>query len=147
MSATGIKSMDREVEVAMKWLVDFDEEFAWKDRQKSFQAMRSALHALRDRLTPDEAADLASQLPTFIRGIYYEGYKPSRAPRKDHNEQEFLEHVRQEFKQQPTVDAERIVKCVFSVLARRVSPGEIDDVRQMFPHELRHLWPESGKMN
>ena len=142
MSPTGIRSMDREVNVAMDWLKDVDEELAWEDRQKSFQATRSALHALRDRLTPDEAADLASQLPAFLRGIYYEGYKPSRTPRKDRDVQEFLEHIRQEFKNQPVVDAERIAKCVFSVLSKRVSPGEIDDVKQMFPREMRYLWPE-----
>jgi uncharacterized protein (DUF2267 family) len=30
------------------------------------------LHALRDRLTVEEASDLAAQLPMLIRGLYYE---------------------------------------------------------------------------
>ena len=38
------------------------------------------LHTLRDRLTVDVAAKLAAQLPTLIRGIYYEDWDPSRTP-------------------------------------------------------------------
>jgi uncharacterized protein (DUF2267 family) len=32
-------------------------------------------------------------------------------------------------------------RAVFTVLARRVSEGEIEDVKQVLPAEIRDLWP------
>lgn len=47
-------------------------------RQQGFTIVRSVLQALRDRLTVEEAAEFASQLPQLIRGIYYEESDPAR---------------------------------------------------------------------
>ncbi|QDG53259.1 DUF2267 domain-containing protein [Persicimonas caeni] len=142
MSPTGIKSMDREVNVAMEWIIDAENEFGWDDRQKTFQAVRSTLHALRDRLTLEEAADLGAQLPTFLRGVYFEGFQPQKLPVKDRDVEDFLGHIRQEFKQMPVVDAELIAKKVFKVLCDHVSKGEMEDVIGMLPHDFDYLWEE-----
>src|SRR5262245_17970886 len=37
-----------------------------KNRQRCHQALRAVLLSLRDRLNPDEAADLAAQLPVLV---------------------------------------------------------------------------------
>ncbi len=140
MSTTGIRSMDREINVAMEWIIDFDEELGWDDRQKSFQAVRATFHALRDRLTPDEAANLAAELPTFLRGVYYEGYKPARTPVKMRKPEEFYDRIREKFKQQPIVDSARLASCVFAVLSRRIAEGEIEDLKGMLSENLHHLW-------
>jgi uncharacterized protein (DUF2267 family) len=132
--------MDREVNVAMEWIVDADNEIGWSDRQKTYQAMRSTLHALRDRLTLEEAADLGAQLPTFLRGVYFEGFQPNKLPNRVRDVQQFLDHIRDEFKQTPIVDAEMIAQKVFRVLSRHVSAGEIDDVRGMLPEDFQYLW-------
>jgi uncharacterized protein (DUF2267 family) len=50
------------------------------------------LHALRDRLTVNEAAQFGAQLPMLVRGIYYEGWDPTRLPVKM-NREEFLQRV------------------------------------------------------
>lgn len=140
MSPTGIRSMDREINVAMEWIVDFDEELAWDDRQDTYQAVRATLHALRDRLTIEEAANLSAQLPTFLRGVYYEGYRPDDMPIRYRKPEEFYDRIRAEFQRQPVVDAARITHAVFSVLSRRISGGEIEDVKGMFPKKFQHLW-------
>ncbi len=142
MSATGIRSMDREVNVAMEWIVDADNELGWKDRQKTFQALRSTLHALRDRLTVEEAADLGAQLPTFLRGIYFEGFQPQKMPLKERDVEQFLDHIREEFKRTPIVDAEMIAKKVFNVLSKHVSGGEIEEVKGMLPKSFQYLWED-----
>jgi uncharacterized protein (DUF2267 family) len=137
--------MDREVNVAMEWIVDADNEIGWNDRQKTFQAIRSTLHALRDRLTLEEAADLGAQLPTFLRGVYFEGFQPNKMPRKDKVEQ-FLDRIRHQFRQTPVVDAEMIAQKVFQMLSKHVSPGEIKDVRGMLPEDFQYLWDGQSEL-
>jgi uncharacterized protein (DUF2267 family) len=45
---------------------------------------------LRERLTVDEAAQLAAQLPELLRGVFYEGFDPTRQPEKIGDREEFL---------------------------------------------------------
>ena len=98
------------------------------------------LHALRGRLTVDEAADLSAQLPTLIRGIYYEGWKPAVVPVRERKREQFLSHVRESYKHDESVDVEEVVRAVFRVLTNRISSGEIDDIRHSLPTELSSLW-------
>ncbi len=44
------------------------------DEAAAYSVLRAVLHQLRDRLTPEEAVDLAAQLPLIVRGIYFEGW-------------------------------------------------------------------------
>jgi uncharacterized protein (DUF2267 family) len=74
--------------------------------------LRTYLHALRDRLTVDEAAELAAQLPELIRGIYYEGWDPSKTPVRYEDLADFLD---------------------------RVSAGEIEDIRAQPPENLQPI--------
>jgi uncharacterized protein (DUF2267 family) len=37
-----------------------------------------------------------------------------------------------------------MVRAVFRLLAKRVTSGEIRDVRQMLPSEVREMWPASS---
>jgi uncharacterized protein (DUF2267 family) len=45
------------------------------------------------------------------------------------------------FTKEPDLDAEKIVRGVFNVLSRRVTEGEIEDIKHILPPELRDLWP------
>jgi uncharacterized protein (DUF2267 family) len=41
----------------------------------------------------------------------------------------------------PGDDPEPVVRAVFRVLARRVSEGEIEDVKHGLPAGIREFWP------
>ncbi len=124
------------------WLHEIGHELGWEDPRGAYLALRAVLHALRDRLLANEAADLGAQLPMLVRGLYYQGWKPTNAPRKERHKEQFLAHILHEFRKTPEIlDAEPIARAVFKVLADRVTAGEIDDVRHMLPPELRELWP------
>jgi uncharacterized protein (DUF2267 family) len=114
------------------------------DAHLAYGAMRAVLHALRDRLTVDEAVQLGAQLPMLIRGLYYEGWRPRRKRVKQHKDA-FLDQIRKEFPLGPDcMHPEVIARAVLAVLSRRISPGEVRDVQAVLPVELRALWPGRG---
>jgi len=60
----------RSVDTARRWYDDLAAELGTEDPQYTARALRAVLHALRDRITVEEGAQLAAQLSTLIRGIY-----------------------------------------------------------------------------
>ena len=70
MSTTGLEVFDRTVQKTNSWLHDLMQVLQWADKHKAYLALRATLHALRDRLTVDEVAQLGAQLPMLIRGFY-----------------------------------------------------------------------------
>jgi uncharacterized protein (DUF2267 family) len=123
------------------WLKDLAEELRWEDQHQAYLAFRATLHALRDRLTVEEAAHLGAQLPMLVRGFYYEGWSPAGKPVKERHKEEFCTHVKEYFQNEESIDAENIVRGVFKMLSRRITEGEIEDIKHIMPPELRELWP------
>lgn len=141
MSVTTIPHIEASVHSANAWLKELAQELGWDDRQRAYHALRSVLHALRNRLTVDEAADLGAQLPMLIRGLYYEGWDPSSTPVKERHKEVFLQHIAADFRNDAEAYPEGIAWAVFKVLERHVSSGEIRDVLHILPREIRSLWP------
>jgi uncharacterized protein (DUF2267 family) len=117
-------------------------ELGSQDRHLAYVALRATLHALRDRLTIEEAVHLGAQLPMLIRGFYYEGWTLSGKPGREHRAG-FLSAVRECFGPDVALDPERVARAVLKVLAHHVTAGEIEDVKQLLPKDLRDLWTES----
>jgi len=99
------------------------------------------LHTLRDHLTVEEAMHLGAQMPMLIRGFYYEGWTLTGKPVKERRKEEFLAHIKQAFRDDERIDPEKVVRTVFRVLSRRITEGEIADVKHQLPAALRELWP------
>jgi uncharacterized protein (DUF2267 family) len=137
---TGLEAFDTTIHKTNIWLNDIMYELGWDDRHMAYLGLRTTLHALRDRLTVEETAQFAAQLPMLIRGIYYEGWDPTGKPHKARHKEEFLAPVRDHFRNDPRVDAEEVARAVFKVLTRRISEGEIEDVKHLWPKELNALW-------
>jgi uncharacterized protein (DUF2267 family) len=138
---TGLEVFDTTVHKTNSWLKEVMQEIHRDDRRKAYLAMRATLHALRDRLTVEEVAQLGAQLPMLIRGFYYEGWDPTRKPLKIRDKEEFLGLVAEEFRADDTLNPELIARAIFKVLADRVTAGEIEDVKHVMPAEIRELWP------
>jgi len=129
------------------WVKEASDELRWKDERRAFLALRSVLCALRDRLTIEEAVHLGAQLPTFIRGIYYDGWRPKKDPVRDSTRYGFLGEIQAAFAKthDPNVDSVHIARAIFRLLNRKVSAGEITDVLSTLPQSVRDLWPEMPK--
>jgi len=141
MSATGLDFFDTTVQKTNIWLNDLMKVLGWQDRRKAYLALRATLHALRDRLTVDEVAHLGAQLPMLMRGLYYEGWDPSHKPLRERHKKQFLARIEQEFQGDDCIDPEQLARSVFTMLAMRVTEGEIEDVKHVLPDGVRDLWP------
>jgi uncharacterized protein (DUF2267 family) len=133
----------RMLKKAEVWIGETAEELGWDDHDKAMHALRAVLHALRDRLPLHEAVHLGAQLPTVIRGLYYEGWVPRQTPPKVRTREEFLERVRRPFgPSERSIDPEALARAVFAVIARHVTEGEVSDVRHTLPKPIATLWPD-----
>jgi uncharacterized protein (DUF2267 family) len=140
MVDTGFASFSVTVDKTNRVLRDIEETFGWpkERRNQSYAALRAVLHAIRDRLTVDEAAQVGAQLPMLIRGIYYDGWDPSRTPQKM-SADEFLGHIHQEFPFRVNATAGDLVRTVVRALRRHVSGGEWNDVMAVLPTEFASI--------
>jgi len=127
------------------WLRDLMQELEWQEEHKAYLALRVVLHALRDRLTVVEAAQLGAQLPMLVRGFYFEGWDPTGKPVKERHQTDFLARRSRYFRDEELVIPEKIARAVFKVLAKHVTEGEIEDIKHVIPGELRMLWPKERR--
>ncbi len=139
MSTTGLKAFDSTLQSTNGWLHELMEELHWPERERAYHALRAVLHALRDRLPVGEVAALAAQLPLLLRGVYYEGWRPLEKHHRGHRLDDFLAEVGAAFPGDRDVDPEFVARTVFRVLEWHVSPGEVEGIRHVLPHELRTL--------
>ena len=142
MSTVSVEAFNHTMEKSHEWLT----ELAWEGRfaniEHAYSALRVVLHALRDRLTVDEAVHLAAEMPMLIRGMYYEGWRPALAPNRERTLQQFCASIRESLKN-ASFDPEAAARAVFQLLDRKISAGELKDVSQMLPREIcEALWPE-----
>jgi uncharacterized protein (DUF2267 family) len=137
---------DKAQSKSSSWISDLSEYLGWANAPLTLFALRAVLHALRDRLPPDEAVELSAQMPLIIKGVYFDGWDPSSTPVRARTKEEFLALVRSNLhKAARDIDPERLSRAVFKLLAGRVSEGEIRDVRDVLPAELAELWPSIDK--
>jgi uncharacterized protein (DUF2267 family) len=105
-------------------------------------ATAAVLRALRDRLTPEEAAQAAAQLPRELKRLWASGRPALRRPLKLHR-REFLERVRVDAELRSLGQAEMVTDAVFAALKEQLSPGEADDVLAQLPRDLKKQWVEA----
>jgi uncharacterized protein (DUF2267 family) len=137
MSRTGVDGLDRSIEKTNAWLADVAASFGTADRRLAYKVTRSWLHTLRDRLPAQVAAHLAAQLPELLRGVFYEGWNPSRVPVK-YGRDEYLAR----FAHQAQVhagEAQDACRRVTAALSKHISAGAIAEAMAVLPTDLRSL--------
>ncbi len=135
-----VNAFDKTLQKSYLWIDEIARDLGEENnRQKAYSALRAVLHALRDRMTVDEAAQLSAQLPMLIRGAYFEGWDPAVNPMRYHRKDEFLERIISEMPVDRE-ESERIAKAVFACLDHHVTEGEINDLKTQLPNELSFMW-------
>jgi uncharacterized protein (DUF2267 family) len=139
MTTTRVDIIDRSVEKAHIWINDVAEELGADDQHRAYRVLRAFLHALRDHLSVDEAAQLAAQLPIFVRGVFYEGWDPSRTPEHARDVDSFLIRIAGEAGLAGETDASFAAVAAGRVLLRHISAGESASILRALPQHLREL--------
>jgi uncharacterized protein (DUF2267 family) len=137
MPSTGVNSLDRGVEKATAWLADVDAGFGTSDRQLAYRVLRAWLHCLRDRLTVEVAAHFAAQLPELLRGVFFDGWNPSRVPRK-YDRAEYITRFAREARVHDS-DVVKGARIVTAVARRHMSAELVAQAFGLLPAELREL--------
>ena len=155
MSFTGISNLDRRIDKSNAWLAEIAAEFGTEDRPFAYRITRAWLHALRDRLPAQVAANFAAQLPELLRGVFYGGWSPSRVPVK-FGPHEYVQRfardagirdtdvARAALGSVETEDEVEAARLVTRVVRRHVSGGALDEALDVLPPDLSELVEPDG---
>lgn len=103
------------------------------DPEEAIGVLRECLQVIRDSITVDEATDLGARLPIVVRGLYYHQWQPSRVP-SGHSRRQALDELGAAAPFSTAgIDPEDSLNAVASLLAARISWGEIADVISQAP--------------
>jgi len=137
----GVHEFDEFLRDANAWLIAVMDQLKTEDARVGRAALKATLHVLRDRIPPDSAVHLGDQLPTVIRGIFYENWHMAGKPTKERHLEPFLKHLATEIPRGTELNAKDAACAVFEVMSDRIDHREIAKVVRMLPMELRDLWP------
>jgi uncharacterized protein (DUF2267 family) len=139
MSVGSVDSIERSVHKTNEWLSELADELESADRDDAWRVLRSYLQLLREQLNADEAAQLAAQLPTVLRGVFYEGFDPGRQRDKVRDRDKFLARFADRAQLDDHEAAAQAAEAATRVMRRHISEGELDDVLAQLPTELREV--------
>lgn len=139
MSVTGLSKIDDTVHTTNVWLKQIMTACHWTERQDAYRALRVTLHALRDHLPIESVAHLSAQLPTLIRGLFFEGWRPGRAESSGRDLESFIQPIQDAFDRNPGVDPEHVARAVFETMCSHISEGEMHHVERALPRRVRRM--------
>ena len=116
------------------------------DRDKAGRILTAILHALRDIIPTEESLQFIAQLPMFLKAVYVNGCNIKKKKPKIKHMAEFLELVRaydwpaeaNDFEYSDDL-AEQYVDVTFIYLRKYVSLGEMEDIRDGLPKNLKRM--------
>jgi uncharacterized protein (DUF2267 family) len=141
MSANGLEVFDKTLQTTHIWLKEIMENLG-VERPAAWKVLGVVLHKLRDRLPVGTSAHLGAELPLLVRGLYYDQYQPARQPSACRNMDEFCAEVREWLADTRPVDPHQAVRSVFMALSRHVPEGQIRNVQDALPQDIRRWWED-----
>jgi uncharacterized protein (DUF2267 family) len=143
MNSARLKPFEQTLQKTDQWMKDVMEELGPDDPEKAYHSLRAVLHALRDRLMPGEVTDMSAQMPMLIRGLFLEGWKGANPSGAIDSQEKFFAAVNEKLQVPADVGPQDSVRAIFRVLEKRISCGEIGDIRDMLPEALKALWSDA----
>src|SRR5438046_9950878 len=126
MSEQGLETIESTTQKTHEWIARIAEALHMEKRD-AWKSLRAVLQTLRERLPLDLAVHFGAQLPMLVRGLYYEGWEPSKVPIKMSRE-EFPAGWQSRVIAGRVIDPEEIVQAVMLVIADHIGDGEMEKV-------------------
>jgi len=140
MSSQGLEVIDHTVQLTHEWIKELAAKLGWADRRQVLMLLRTTLAGVRDMISPDEAAQLSAQLPLLVRGLFFEGWRPAQTHKRTRDD--FVARIEANLGRDQEYQGPEDISEVFRLLNARISKGEVNDVRNALPADIRTLWPE-----
>jgi len=124
-------------------------------RSKAARVTRAVLHAIRDRIPPDDAIEFAQGLPMALKGVFIDQYDISAVPLTIRKREDFVDYVHQLYG--PSIlrdfphrsELEEGIRAVFFVLSQNMDYGQTEQIRNLLPEDIRPLlgtnWPVTAR--
>jgi uncharacterized protein (DUF2267 family) len=115
------------------------------DRNRAARITRAVLHAVRDRIPPNDAVEFGQGLPMAIKGVFFDRYDLSDVPVVIRHPEAFFDFIcskdgdsaYRDFPDKQSV--EEALRGVFRVLERNMDYGQVEQVKHMMNREIVSL--------
>jgi uncharacterized protein (DUF2267 family) len=116
------------------------------EHRRVLNVWRAVVHTIRDRITPQEAFHMMSQLPTLMKGVFVENWTYSTKPIEDFRSlDEMTRRVEERQRQlgETEFDWDASTREIISEVARSLkdylSPGQYDHILENLPKEVSEV--------
>lgn len=130
--------IDRTVFKTYEWLQAVADRAKLDDAHRAYLVLRAVLHVLRDRVEPDVAAHVSAQLPMLVRGIFFEGWDPSKTPMRL-SLGDVLARVAGEAGLRDVSEAQDAARAVIAVCWDEIGQGTMDHLMSVLPRDFAVL--------
>jgi len=113
------------------------------NRDRAGRVLKSVLKALRNRISIEESLQLISQLPMVIKAVYVDGWKLNHEFVRIKTIEDFSAEVMKEDGASAWRDFSSIeeatdaIEAVMKTLADYVTAGELHDIIDLMPREIK----------
>ena len=122
MRRTQGETLDSSIRESDVWLRSMMHHLGTEDRQVAWVALRATLHAVRDRIGPENAVRVGSCLPTALRGLYYEDWQTGTGPTEEGRAPAFLARVQDHIPGDSGIIPEVAARATAAVMRERLTP-------------------------
>jgi len=137
---SGLDVFDNTIQKTTEILKQIESDLDWENRRnQSYLALRSVLHALRDRLPVEEAVHLSAQFPLLVKGIFFDGWRPIDVPIKM-SRAEFVQKVAEEFRFDVAGGIEKVIFSVLNAVFDSLDPSEKIKIEENLPDDIVGLF-------
>ncbi|WP_299215321.1 DUF2267 domain-containing protein [uncultured Aquimarina sp.] len=115
------------------------------DQDRAGRILSAVLHGLREIISIEESVQLMAQLPMFLKAVYVNGWSIKTKKTRVKHMEEFIDLVRSFDGVTSVYDfesneiAEHYINTTFFVLRKYISPGEMQDIRDELPKNLKDM--------
>lgn len=117
-----------------------------EDMEHASRVTVAVLHTIRDRISTEESMHFISGMPMILKGMYVDGWKPSKNSFRTDTLKDFLDDVRNQPPAFPGRDfgndqhTREHIHAVIKVLRQYVPAGEFRDISLQLPKEMAEIF-------